>query len=379
MSAAASVLDAAELRLRGSRVLIGGGSLAQSVGNARQVWSARRGLLFELWDQDGSVGIGEASPLPGHSRSTLEDCVRVLSALSHPRQQITGFDQEGWPLIPSLDAYPEARFAFETALCDLISRRRSVSVATLLGGQEHAQIPRNALISTMQQARAAVLRGITTLKIKVGSGQATEQERQKEADKELLFLQQLRDELGHSVTLRLDANGVYSPALAHKRLADFARYQIALIEQPTSAAELATLGACAIPWAADESLSEPVPDAATGADPVAALLRAPGCCAFVIKPALHGLRAARRLALRAQAQGLGVIVTHLVDGPVALAAACELALSLPGNPLPCGLDRHAGLSAWTPVDIPQHRQAEHLITPSGGAGLGFARPGVPWC
>lgn len=374
MSAFATCL--ADLRLAGCRIVVGGGALLQSVGNAKKVWTARQGILLTLWDHDGCVGVGEASPLPGHSRSTFEECVCVLHELGDLRAYTTGVDAEGWPLIPALDAYPEARFAFETALCDLLARRSGVSVATFLGGQAQAAVVRSALISTLEEAHAAVRRGITTLKIKVGAAQSSDQESQKEADKELLFLKQLRDELGHSVTLRLDANGVYPPDRARARLQDFAKYQVALIEQPTSVAALATLGVCAIPWAADESLSDFPCDAAS--DPYAALLHAPGCAAFVIKPALHGLRAARKLALRAQAQGLGVIVTHLFDGPVALAASCELALSLPLAPLPCGLDRHAGLSAWPSVEIAQHRQAAHLITPSGGVGLGFAQPGVPW-
>lgn len=366
-------LRAGELRLRGCRVQVCGGDLSKSFRNAKQSWTARSGVVIELWDEDGVVGIGEASPLPGHSRSTLSDCQAALTDLT---QRMSGWDAEGWPVVPSLAGLPEARFAFETALCDLLARRHGVSVATFLGGHSLAQIPRNAVISTIEEAHAAVQRGITTLKIKVGSMVPLDQESQKEADKELLFLKQLRDELGQAVTLRLDANGVYDSARARKRLAEFARYDVALFEQPTASAELASLGVCAIPWAVDESLSEPMLDAAS--DPCDRFLSAPGCRAWVVKPALHGLRSARRLALRAIAHGLDVIVTHLIDGPVALAAACELALSLPVSPLACGLDVHAGLAAWPPVDIPQHRQAQHLITPSGGIGLGFARQGVPW-
>jgi L-alanine-DL-glutamate epimerase-like enolase superfamily enzyme len=289
---------------------------------------------------------------------------------------MSGWDAEGWPLVPSLSGLPEARFAFESALCDLVARRRGVSASAFLGGRSLVQLPRNAVVSTIEEAHDAIQRGITTLKIKVGLGAASDQESQKEADKELLFLKQLRDELGSAVTLRLDANGVYDAERARKRLADFARYDVALIEQPTASAELASLGVCAIPWAVDESLSDPATDPAT--DPCDRFLSAPGCRAWVVKPALHGLRLARGLALRAIEHGLGVIVTHLIDGPVALAAACELALSLPVSPLACGLDAHAGLAAWPDVDIPQHRQAQHLITPSGGIGLGFARQGVPW-
>jgi hypothetical protein len=85
------------------------------------------------------------------------------------------------------------------------------------------------------------------------------------------------------------------------------------------------------------------------------------------------------MALAAQRQGLGVIVTHLFDGPVGLAAAAELALSLPTAPWACGLDRHPGLWAWPPVDLPHHPDPQQpTLQPHRQVGLGFAKSGLPW-
>jgi L-alanine-DL-glutamate epimerase-like enolase superfamily enzyme len=94
---------------------------------------------------------------------------------------------------------------------------------------------------------------------------------------------------------------------------------------------------------------------------------------FVLKPAALGLLRAHEIGVRAQARGLDVVVTHLFDGPIGLAAACELALSLPRPPLACGLDAHAGLAAWPEVPVPQRRR-DGLITAAGRPGLGIA----PW-
>jgi L-alanine-DL-glutamate epimerase-like enolase superfamily enzyme len=66
--------------------------------------------------------------------------------------------------------------------------------------------------------------------------------------------------------------------------------------------------------------------------------------------------------------GLGVVVTHLFDGPIAMAAACELALALPKT-LACGLDVHDGLTAWPPCDVPQRRN-DCLVSPNSTSGLG---------
>ena len=62
-------------------------------------------------------------------------------------------------------------------------------------------------------------------------------------------------------------------------------------------------------------------------------------------------------------------MTHLFDGPVALAAACELALALPPDGLlPCGLDPHDGLVAFPAVDVPRLRHAG-LVSPTSRPGL----------
>ena len=360
MSRAWPRLALGELRITGSRIQVMEGELRESFANAKQTWSHRSGIVLEIWDHKGERGVGEASPLIGHSSELLSDCIAALTDIE---QRITGYDADGWPLCPWLDSVAAARFAWESALCDLLARSRGVSVATMLGEQQRAAIPRNAVVSSLAEARAAIERGIRTLKVKVGRPE-------KEADEELHMLRTLRHELGQDFVLRLDANGVFTTGEAHKRLAQYAELHPQFVEQPTSVQSLATLGVCAVPWAADESLVE-------GAQ-VDSLLDAQGCVAWVLKPALLGLRRSRELALLAQAHGLGVVVTHLFDGPIGLAAACELALSLPSAPLACGLDRHLGLTSWPDVANPHHLRSDAEITPSGGVGLGFGRAGVPW-
>jgi hypothetical protein len=63
------------------------------------------------------------------------------------------------------------------------------------------------------------------------------------------------------------------------------------------------------------------------------------------------------------------VVTHCLDGPVAMAAAMELALAI-GPELACGLDHHPLRTAWPPVDPPRLRGA--VVDPTRAAGLGFA-------
>jgi L-alanine-DL-glutamate epimerase-like enolase superfamily enzyme len=166
--------------------------------------------------------------------------------------------------------------------------------------------------------------------------------------------------------IRLDPNAAWTLDEARRRLAALGPVAPSFVEQPVAAGDLHRLGEHAVPWAADESLADP--------ELAERLLSARGCAAFVLKPpVLGGLLRARALALRAAERGIGVVVTHFFDGPHAMAAACELALSLPARPLACGLAPHDALGG---VTVPQ-LASPGLVRPSGGVGLGLGAHACP--
>jgi L-alanine-DL-glutamate epimerase-like enolase superfamily enzyme len=82
----------------------------------------------------------------------------------------------------------------------------------------------------------------------------------------------------------------------------------------------------------------------------------------VLKPALiGGLRRTLDLARTVAAAGKTPIVSHLLDGPVALAAYAELACAI-GGPLAHGVGLHPGLGSYAPRPIPEldgHRLRPH--------------------
>lgn len=320
----------------------------QSVGNARARWEARRGVIVTLWDDRGAWGQGECAPLPGYSPDALDACESAL------RQALS----EGSVVSSSL---PSARFALESARLDLEARVRGVSLARLLcDGDPLARVARSALVGAasdegmVAQARSARARGCATMKVKIGASGAFETE--------LEGLRALRGALGDAVALRLDANGAWAVDEAREKLSRLAELSPELVEQPVAGEDVFALGACAVPWAADECLQD--------ASVAERVLSAPpaGCVAVVLKaPLVGGVLAARAMAIRAQAAGLGVIVTHAFEGVVAMAAHCALALSLPVAPWACGLDAHAALGAWD-VALPQHAE--------GGAIVAVEAPGT---
>lgn len=335
-------------RVTSSRVRLVAGPLSRPVGAASAAQSRREGAWLTLTDDQGREGHGEASPLPGYSPDELTDVVAALEASVDALVD---------------DAPPSARFAWETARLDLDARAAGVSVARLVAGEGGVRaVPRNAQpgaacdAALVARSREAWARGVTVFKVKVG-GAAWADER--------AALSRWRAAMPAGATLRLDANAQWSLDEARDALSDAAGLGVELVEQPCE--DLTGLGALATPWAADESMRDArFVDALLGDDDE---LRR-GCSAVVLKPAvLGGWSVTRELAARAAARGLGVVITHLMDGPIALAACCALACSLPVAPRACGLDAHPGLEAWPPWAVP-HLTDDGWARDPGLPGLG---------
>ena len=335
------------------------GALGRPSGAAARPSARREGLLLTLVDDEGHTGQGEASPLAGHSAETLAAVTRCLVDVIPRLGEATDDVAETLRRFPTLDALPSARCAVEVALLDLWGQRRGASVAAVMGCDAEAvacNAQPGALGDQDIEARCAeaVARGFEVLKLKAGGGDFTHERK---------VLARLRERFA-GVTWRLDANGAWTLDDARRRLDALADMGVAYVEQPCAGAEVFALGERAVPWAADEALIDAGHRARFLADADARR----GCAAVVLKPMALGWMAAREAALAAGALGLGVVVTHLLDGPVALAAACELARSLPGV-WACGLDRHPGLDAWPGVPVPQAQGP--WVRRATGAGLGL--------
>jgi len=352
-AAPATELSARPRTLRLARVQ--GAALGLAGAAAGQV--RREGLLVVLGDDDGFAGQGEASPLPGYSHDSIEECARQLAAIDLdglPGPE--GRPAEEWvesALGAARLTAPAARFALETALLDWLGQRRGLGVAVLLGGPGAAQrrVPISALVADVAAARAAQARGIRAFKLKISP--ATFED-------DLRLASALRAAFGDEVSLRFDANGRLDPTAAMAQLQRLAALAPEFVEEPVAGDALMRMHASPVPLAADESLSVP------GTWPALADV----CRVVVLKPTLlGGLCACLRLARDATRRGLGFTVTHTFDGPVALAAAAELAVALPARPLACGLDRHAGLAVWPAVRIPQLHDAH--VSSAGRPGLGL--------
>lgn len=336
-----------------SQIVVWERRIERTTGGAKGRFRARNGAFLRLMAADGRVGLGEASPLPGYSQEDLAACVAALR------------DAHLWCAEQALRELrlrhlPAARFAVETALVDLEAQARGLRAAEILGGATNpTRVPLAGFAGAAVDGEACVRRaeelvkaGLGCLKVKVGAGPF---------DDELAVLRALRGALGDGVALRLDANQAWSFDEAVRHLDALGAVSPAWVEEPCQPLDNLRLQA-PVPLAFDESLTD-----ATFAERVLSE-PPPGLAAVVVKPAMLGLWRARALALRALAANLAVVVTHLFDGPVGLAAAAELALSLP-NAAAAGLAPHDVLATFQ-VAVPQVRSGRWL-EPSSTPGLGL--------
>jgi L-alanine-DL-glutamate epimerase-like enolase superfamily enzyme len=315
---------------------------------------------------DGRVGQGEASPLPRYSPDTLASAQAALERVDFGKlpdaergETASTYLERLAETTSSLPA--SAAFAVETALLDLLGQERGTPIWALFDDAREDPVPLCAMIggadeeSVVSAALTAATRGTHTIKVKIAGPILGPQ---------LHALARVREAIGERY-LRLDANQTFTADTFATELERLRPLAPELIEEPAPLAALISRPAPPVPIALDESLQDP-----SALDRVAPHLRRLGCVAVVLKPmALGGFSVCMRLARRARTNGLDVTLSHLFDGPVALAAAAHLAVAVGSRARASGLSAHAGLEAWPRVSLPFLDSTMVLATSSAGLGL----------
>lgn len=296
--------------------------------------ACREGLVLRVECEDGSVGVGEVSPLPGFGGGNLGDCLVVLrSWADHFRGLTPGQARLQLAQMAEHNTHvPALLFGLETALLDAEARRRDVPVATLLAPPRRHSIAVNATValadaeSAAIAARAAVDEGFGCVKLKVGMADSVPAEVER--------IERVRDAVGRSIELRADANGAWSPRQAIAVLRAARGVGLSLIEQPVSGGDLDGLARVrregGVPVAADEA-------AGSLAD-ARAVLAAEAADVLVLKPTvIGGLKLCHRIADEATEAGVKIIVTSTLEAGIGIAAALHLAATLPDSSPASGL------------------------------------------
>lgn len=277
------------------------------------------------YDHRGQTGLGEATPLPGWTeslsacRSTLRDALETAESDGHESAILD---------LEVADA-PAARHGFTTALFDADAKAEGIPFYQWLDEDRRREsIPVNATIGdgavreTVDAASAAVEQGFDCLKLKVGARPLAD---------DLDRLRAVRETVGDSVTLRVDANRAWSHEDAATAMEEFESLGVAYVEEPLETGnldELARLSGGAVGVALDETLVDHL---------VADVLDARAADALVVKPmVLRGPGDAYTIAMRAREAGVEPVVSTTVDGVVARTAAAHVAAAIP-DVAPCGL------------------------------------------
>ena len=304
----------------------------------------RYSLIVRLETDDGLVGIGEAPAALVRGHSSLRF---IATALETVAPALLNRDLASAPL--SAVPPPPLAFALETAAFDCLAQSEGKSLAEFLGGAPRP-IEVNAVIGEATPAETESLviqaaeQGFRTIKLKVGGRPLT-------LDEEALS--RVRQNVGRSVKLRLDANQAWPEPRAALTLQRLAMYSPEFIEEPVTPADPETLSrirsASPIPIAADESVENP--------QSAQELVDSNSVDLLVLKLArVGGILVARSIIDHARTKGLSVVLTSSLDAGVGLAAAIHLSAAL-DLPHACGLATGSLLT---------HDLLQNPITPTNG-------------
>jgi L-alanine-DL-glutamate epimerase-like enolase superfamily enzyme len=275
---------------------------------ARGSLGQREMVLLRVRDRDGVVGLGEAVPLALRGGVGLREVVAELEGFAEHRE------------VDGLSA--PARCAVETALMDLRGRRIGKGLGKEAGDEAvecNATLVAGPPDAVAAEAERWAQAGFTTFKLKLGAESAKSHPQDDFLrTRDVEQVQAVRGALGPEVRIRVDANEAWDLETAKAMLAALEPFEIELVEQPVAGLEaMAELAAgTSIPLAADEGVAS-----LDEAERAVAL----GACAYTgIKLSkVGGPEAALAIA-----DVLPAYVTSALDGPIGIAAAAQVALSL---------------------------------------------------
>lgn len=351
---------------------------------AHGVMTAREGMLVQVTTEQGITGTGEIAPLAAFGGASLTDAGKFLAALAERLYEKTldealelllaGYDEcKAGPTETGAADAKQAALAstlcgLEVALLDALGQARGCALCELLspaGIKPRPAIAVNAVIgagatgTAIEAAREARRQGFRCVKLKVGLGGSIQEEVQRVAA--------VRETIGPTTRLRLDANEAWGFEEAVAILSRCAPYAIQYVEQPLKAGDLAGMRALrqqvAIPIAADEAVRD--------LESARLILESESADMLVIKiQQAGGLRAGQRMIQEAAQRGARCVITSALETGVGVAAALHLAAASPAVTLECGLATLPMLVDDLIMDDLALRDG--LLAVPAAAGLGIA-------
>lgn len=279
-----------------------------------------RGILhtkdtyFLILRENDKIGIGECALFKGLSSDDVPEYEQVLTKFCHD------IEDSQKDLTQKYKNYPSIIFGCEQAILSLKSQD-SFELYPSDFTKSKANIPINGLIwmgdkaFMKQQIIKKIEAGFDTIKLKIGAINF---------ESELALLAFIRKEFTkNDITLRVDANGAFSPESAPEKLKRLSEYDIHSIEQPIRQGqwqEMANLcEQTPVPIALDEE-SIGIHDFSKKKK----LLAAINPQYIILKPALHGgFSGSDEWISLAEKQNIGWWITSALESNIGLNAIAQ--------------------------------------------------------
>jgi len=293
-------------------------------GTSRGVLTEKHSWFIEVWNESNPniIGVGECSVIPGLSPDFLHD--------SQYEAELSALCED---LSRDLSDFPSIQFGLETALLNLKNGGKGIIFDNAFSKGKQ-QIPINGLIwmgtedFMREQIEEKIAAGFSTIKLKIGAI---------DFETEVKLLDSIRNRFdADKITLRVDANGAFSPGEALEKLEILSQLEIHSIEQPIKAgqwAEMAELcSATPLPIALDEELI-----GINRLEEKTKLLDKINPQYIILKPSLHGgIKGCREWISLSEERTIPWWITSALESNVGLDAICQFTAEYKNN-LPQGL------------------------------------------
>ena len=192
-------------------------------------FTVARGLLVTVRTNGGVEGYGY-SDLFSRAGETPETAQHVIESVL--KTKVIGKELEDLARIRadidhSLTGHPRAKSALESAMIDALARSYHIPLSVMLGGKYRSEIKVIKMVSVgdpeamAQEAKELVSQGLS-LKLKVSG----------EIEKDLPRVKAVREAVGDSVFIKIDANEAYDAKSAIRFAKGLADLGVEVFEQP---------------------------------------------------------------------------------------------------------------------------------------------------
>ncbi len=196
---------------------------------ATEVATVAQNTFIRIHTTEGLIGMGECSAFPMLVGETQSTCFAVGGDLARIIKGKDPFDIQ--TRMKEIHAYiafnATIKSAFDMALHDIAAKKAGLPLYRFLGGSKKPietdlTIGMNTPSKMVESAKAFVKQGVKTLKIKVG----------KSGEEDVERVRLIREAVGNSIALRIDANQGWDFDTAVKSLQAMAGFDIQFCEQP---------------------------------------------------------------------------------------------------------------------------------------------------